>query len=218
MLEDVVATWNESNMLVKMFFRHAAGTKLVAATPSAGIEFTAVVGKRPPVKRRLMLSEAELLLLLNADMRRENALEVRLLSGTAVRSDELLHATWDQFDFEQDVWSVPATKTGPGIQIPITELMKSWLIELQGLAGGSNYVLPARAERRKIRHGSDAPINPNTIGAAIEFWLTEHKPEVRRFTTNDLRSTAKNHMRALGVSLEITEMCLNHKLPGGRHL
>ena len=83
-----------------------------------------------------------------------------------------------------------------------------------GLAGGSNYVLPARVERRKVQFGGDAPINPNTIGAAIEFWLTEHKPEVRRFTPHDLRSTAKSHMRALGVPREITEMCLNHKLPG----
>jgi integrase len=217
MLEDVGATWSESNMLlctVKMLFRHAAGKKLVAANPSAGIELTAVLGKRPPVKRRLMLSETELRLLLNADMRRENALAVRLLLGTAVRSDELLHATWNQFDFEQDVWSVPATKTGPGMQIPITGLVKSWLIELRGLAGSSNYVLPARVERRKIRLGGDASINPNTIGAAIEFWLTEHKPEVRRFTPHDLRSTAKSHMRALGVPREITEMCLNHKLPG----
>ena len=37
---------------------------------------------------------------------------------------------------------------------------------------------------------------------------------MRRFTPHDLRSTAKSQMRALGVPRDITEMCLNHKLPG----
>lgn len=217
LVEGVGATWTESSMLLctaKMLFRHAAGKRLVLANPCAGIELNALMGKRPPIRRRLMLSEAELRLLLNAEMRLENSLAVKLLLGTAVRSDELRNARWDQFDFKMDVWSVPSTKTGPGMQIPLTAPVKAWLAELKPLSVGSDFVLPARAESRKARFGGDAPINPNTIGAAIEFWLTEHKPNVRRFTPHDLRSTAKSHMRALGVPSDITEMCLNHKLPG----
>lgn len=217
LIEDVGATWTESSMLLcttKMLFRHAAGKKLVAANPCTGIELNAVLGKRPPIRRRLMLSEAELRLLLAAEMRRENALAIRLLLGTAVRSDELISAKWNQFDLNRGVWSVPSTKTGPGMQIPLTVPVIDWLVELKTLCIGSDFILPARAESRKARFGGDAPINPNTIGAAIEFWLTEHKPEVRRFTPHDLRSTAKSHMRALGVPRDITEMCLNHKLAG----
>lgn len=217
LIEDVGATWSESNMLLctaKMLFRHAAGKKLVSTNPCAGIELNALMGKRPPIKRRLMLSEAELRLVLNAEMRRENALAIRLLLSTAVRSDELINAKWDQFDFVNGVWSVPSTKTGPGIQIPLTEPVIGWLTELKSLCINSNFILPSRTESRKMRWGGDAPINRNTIGGAIEFWFTEHEPEIRRFTPHDLRSTAKSHMRALGVSRDITEMCLNHKLPG----
>jgi integrase len=217
MIEAVGATWSESNMLLttaKMLFRHAAGKKLIPANPCAGIELTALMGKRPPVKRRLMLSEAELRVLLVAKMSRENALAVRLLLGTAVRTDELRNAKWDHFDFTNRIWSVPSTKTGPGMQIPLSAPVLAWFIELKALSVGSAFVLPARAGRRKLRFGGDAPINVNTIGAAIEFWFTEYEPEIRRFTPHDLRSTAKSHMRALGIPRDITEMCLNHKLPG----
>ena len=217
MIEEVGATWSESNMLLttaKMVFRHAAGKKLIPANPCTGIELTALMGKRPPIRKRLMLSETELRLLLGAQMSRENALAIRLLLGTAVRTDELRNAKWDHFDFANGIWSVPSTKTGPGMQIPLTAPVSTWLVELKSLSSGSAFILPARAESRKLRFGGDAPININTIGAAIEFWLTEYKPEVRRFTPHDLRSTAKSHMRALGIPRDITEMCLNHKLPG----
>jgi integrase len=217
MIEFVDAPWSESRTLLstaRMLFRHAAGRKLVAANPCVGIELTALLGRRPPVRLRLMLSEAELRIVLRAKMNRENALAVRLLLGTAVRSDELRNARWEQFDFESAVWSVPSTKTGPGMQIPLSGPVLEWLTELKALSGDSSFILPSRAEQRKRKFGGDAPINPNTIGAAIEFWLTEYSPSVRRFTPHDLRSTAKSHMRALGIPRDITEMCLNHKLPG----
>jgi len=217
LIEHVAAPWNESRMLLttaKMLFKHAAGRRLVSANPCAGVELTALLGKRPSIKRRLMLSTAELSTLFTADMNRENLLTVKVLLGTAVRSGELRTAKWDQFDFEQDIWTVPTSKTGPGIQIPLTAPVKSWLLELKKLSAGSSYVLPVRGDYKNAATSGDRPINPNTIGAAIEFWIIEQKPKVRRFTPHDLRSTAKSHMRALGVPSHISEMCLNHKLPG----
>ncbi|MFP3548964.1 hypothetical protein SB748_36860, partial [Rhizobium sp. SIMBA_035] len=35
-----------------------------------------------------------------------------------------------------------------------------------------------------------------------------------RFTPHDTRSTAKGHLRNLGFSRDISEIALNHKLPG----
>jgi integrase len=217
MIEFVDAPWVESRTLLttaRMLFRHAAGRKLVATNPCIGIDLTALLGKRPATKRRLMLNRDELLLLMRADMNRENALAVRLLLATAVRSGELRTAKWSHFDFKRDIWSIPESKTGPGIQIPLTEPVKAWLHELRELSGSSAFVLPARGDYKNASSTGDRPINPNTIGAAIEFWLTEYTPEVRRFTPHDLRSTAKSQMRALGVPRDIIEMCLNHKLPG----
>ena len=138
-----------------------------------------------------MLSANELRELFAAEMNAENALTVRVLLATAVRSGELRMAKWLDFDFAYDVWSIPTTKTGPGIQIPLTALVKAWLLEFKALAGQSAFVLPVRVDYRNANGHGDRPINPNTIGAAIAFWLTEQKPKVRRFTPHDLRSTAK---------------------------
>ena len=127
LIEHVDVPWNESRMLLttaRMLFKHAAGRRLVSANSCAGIELTALLGKRPSIKRRLMLSEAELGALFTVDMNRENALTVRVLLGTAVRSGELRMAKWEQFDFKQDIWSIPTSKTGPGIQIPLTAPVK----------------------------------------------------------------------------------------------
>lgn len=217
MLEGANITWSESNMLLcgaKMVFRHAAAKRMIAINPCTGIELKALLGKRPPIRKRLMLTEDELIQLLHASMKRENALAVRLLLATAVRSEELINATWDQIDFGQKVWSIPSTKTGPGIQIPLTEQTVQWFSELQTYCGDSDFVLPTRAESRRKRTGGDAPVNRNTIGQSIDYWFEYHKPPVRRFTPHDLRSTAKSHMRALGIPRDITEMCLNHRLPG----
>jgi integrase len=217
LIESVDAPWNESRMLLttaRMLFKHAAGRKLVAANPCVGIDLSALMGKRPPTRRRLMLSREELGEVMRAEMNQENALAIRLLLATAVRSSELRTAKWSHFDFAENVWSIPASKTGPGIQIPLTAPVTTWLQELRQRSGKSEFVLPVRGDYKNASTTGDRPINPNTIGAAVEFWLTEHKPEVRRFTPHDLRSTAKSQMRALGVPRDITEMCLNHKLPG----
>lgn len=217
LIEFVNAPWVESRILLttaKMLFKHAAGRKLIPANPCIGIDLTTLKGKRPIKRRRLMLSREELSVLMRAELNRENALAVRVLLATAVRSGELRNAKWTHFDFDQDVWSIPATKTGPGIQIPLTAAVKAWLYELRQRSAGSAFVLPARGDYKNASAQGDRPINPNTLGAAIEFWLSEHKPEVRRFTPHDLRSTAKSQMRALGVPRDVSEMCLNHKLPG----
>jgi len=76
------------------------------------------------------------------------------------------------------------------------------------------YVLPARLRTRIERYDGDAHVSKDAIREAIDYWIENHSPVIRRFTPHDLRSTMKSHMRKLGVSRDISEMCLNHKLPG----
>ena len=71
-----------------------------------------------------------------------------------------------------------------------------------------------RANSRAERNGGDTHIGKDSIRESIDYWLKYYDPPIRRFTPHDLRSTMKSHMRALGVSRDISEMCLNHKLPG----
>ncbi|BDI05921.1 hypothetical protein CATMQ487_28910 [Sphaerotilus microaerophilus] len=175
---------------------------------------SSLLGPRPPVRKRLMLTRQELHLLLNAPMRRPNALAIRILLGTGVRGAELFTARWEDVHLDEARWHIPASKTGTSMDVPLAPAVVDWFRELRTLASQSDFVLPARASSRAKRNGGDTYLGKGTVHRAIMYWLALHKPKVRRFTPHDLRSTMKSHMRALGVPRDVSEMCLNHKLSG----
>ncbi|MDP1899818.1 MAG: tyrosine-type recombinase/integrase [Rubrivivax sp.] len=217
LIEASSLTWGESNMLLittKCLFTHACGKRLINVNPCHGIMLSALLGERPPKRQRLMLTREELHLLLNAGMRRRNALTIRILLATAVRSAELYQARWEHVDLNEAQWHIPKSKTGAAMDIPLAPIVVDWFKELRTLAGESAYVLPAHSRGRAARRGGDTHVSKDTIRAAIGYWLDADKPAVRRFTPHDLRSTMKSHMRSLGVPRDISEMCLNHKLSG----
>jgi integrase len=147
-------------------------------------------------------------------MKRRNALALRVLLGTAVRSSELVLAKWQDVDLADGKWHIPTSKTGTAMDVPLAPIVIRWFAELKGLAEGSSFVLPAHARSRTARHGGEASLHKDTLREAIDHWLETRKPAIRRFTPHDLRSTVKSHLRALGVPRDISEMCLNHKLTG----
>ncbi|MBE0547033.1 MAG: site-specific integrase [Rubrivivax sp.] len=176
---------------------------------------SALMGERPARRQRLMLTREELqLLLLAAPMRRRNALAIRILLATAVRSAELYQAKWADVDRDGAQWHIPKNKTDAAMDIPLAPIVVDGFKELHTLAGTSAYVLSAHSRSRASRHGGDTHLNKDTLREAIAHWLRNAKPAVRGFTPHDLRSTAKSHLRALGVPRDIPEMCLNRKLSG----
>lgn len=231
--EDVVALvgrykkngWREAESLwiaAKQVFKHGRGQRVITANPCRDVELEAIIGKRPPPRKRLMLTNDELVHVMNPAMNRQNQLSAWILLATMVRSDELVSALRENVHLDDAIvkslgcarWHIPASKTGPAMDIPLAPSVAEWFRELMSLAWDSKYVLPARTHRRLNESGGDVHINKNTVRDAIDYWLENHKPPVRRFTPHDLRSTGRSHLRALGVGRDIAEMCLNHKLPG----
>ncbi|MFL9930883.1 integrase arm-type DNA-binding domain-containing protein [Paraburkholderia sp. RL18-103-BIB-C] len=216
-IERVKAGWVELFTLwcvLKAIFKHAAGKRLVDLTPCAGIVLESIIGKRPEIKKRLMLTDEEIGALMNAKMNTENLLSVRVLLATGVRASELFTALRENVFLDEARWHIPMSKTGPAMDIPLAPIVVDWFRQLDTFAGQSGYVLPARLRTRFERLDGDAHVSKDAIREAIDFWIDNHKPTIRRFTPHDLRSTMKSHMRKLGVSREISEMCLNHKLQG----
>jgi integrase len=195
-------------------FKHAAGQKMIVASPCAGILLDSVIGKRPAVRKRLMLTDAEINALMNAKMSDENRLSACILLATGVRASELFTALREHIFIKEARWHIPKSKTGPEMDIPLAPTVVDWFVRLFELAGNSAYVLPARLKTRFERFDGDAHVSKDALREAIDFWIDNHKPEIRRFTPHDLRSTMKSHMRKLGVPRDISEMCLNHKLKG----
>lgn len=209
--------WVEANTLLivqKAIFRRAAGKRLINVNPVVGVELSAVIGPRPRVRQRLMLTRDELAVLMNAQMSRTNLLTLRILLATGVRASELFQARKESVHLDEARWNIPASKTGTGMDIPLPDIVVEWFRELIAFSHESVFILPTRTVSRAERNGGDAHISKDSIRESIDYWLEYCKPPIRRFTPHDLRSTMKSHMRAIGVSRDISEMCLNHKLPG----
>lgn len=199
---------------LKALFKHAMAQSLIVQNPCTGIEVEAVVGKPPPPKTRLMLTDAEISTLLQNLHRmagRENQLSIRILLATAVRHSELFGAKWADVDFENALWKIPISKTsrktGTIFVQPLAPQVVEWFTEMKKLAGDSELVQPAR-----MRGKSGKTVNFGTLRLAIDPLCEEIG--IRRFSPHDLRSTCRSHLSALGVNVLVAEVCLNHSIGG----
>ncbi|MFJ9533340.1 tyrosine-type recombinase/integrase [Herbaspirillum sp. NPDC101396] len=221
MLADCNRTWTITKRILtatSMLFDHACGLKITPSNPCAGIKLSAIKGPRPKVRKRVMLLEDELRKLLpDIDLIGvENALAFRILLATCVRGIELAKAKKEDVFLDRGQWWIPdeSVKTRNGFLVPLVPAVVEWFRELIEMSGESEYVLPARHERRRRNQGGDTHVSPTTLWAAITRAFDRHDIEIRKFTPHDTRSTAKGHMRNMGISREVSEIALNHKLKG----
>lgn len=203
---------------ISQLFDHACGLQIIPANPCVGIKIRSIKGTRPPVRRRVMLEEEDLRSLLpDIDfIGEENALAFRILLATCVRGVELAKAKKEHVYFDRAAWWVPdeSVKTRKGFLVPLVPAVANWFRRLIELSGDSDYVLPARTERRRRRVGGDTHVAETTLWAAIQRAFDRGDIDIQRFTPHDTRSTAKGHMRNMGISKDISEIALNHTLKG----
>ena len=221
MIESAKRGWSASKReLTKeyMVYDHAIGRSIIAANPCTGVKLHAIKGPQPPVRQRLMLTEDELRRLLPEIelIGSENAYAFLILMATCVRGIELARARKEHIDLERGTWWVPdeATKTRRGFLVPLVPAVAHWFQSLVDLSGDSDYLLPARQERRRRNVGGDTHVGATTLWAALRRAFDRQDIDIRRFTPHDCRSTAKGHLRNMGVSREISEVALNHVLRG----
>ncbi|MDA0981869.1 MAG: tyrosine-type recombinase/integrase [Proteobacteria bacterium] len=208
---------------VSEILKHGVARHVVTANPCAGISVSAICGRPVPTRPRLMLTEAELRVILPAlpSIGQQNALTVKILLTTCVRIGELARAEWTHVDFERGLWFVPDanSKAKTGYTVPLDPAVAGWFAELKTLACGSPFVLPARQLRRKHNHGGETHFEPRALNAMLHKLcsrLEAAENPVRRFTPHDLRSTARSWLtsKTIGASLIVAERCLNHSLGG----
>ena len=157
------------------------------------------------------LSEGEVKILWEAmgdekKMPQPTGLVLRLILATSgQRVEEVLQATWSEFDLEEGLWELPPerTKKGRAHVVPLSKLATDELKALYEITGESEYLFPAG-------RGADGPMRTDSLGYAVRRFCKDG--EFERFTARDLRRTAKTLMGKAGISKEIRDRLQNHKL------
>ena len=136
-------------------------------------------------------------------------LGLKLILLTMVRKSELMEAVWDEVDFENAVWSIPAArmKRSKAHNVYLARQSLDIFIALKTCAGNSRYVLPSR-------YDADAPMSRatfNRITTAMAARAKEAGLPLEPFTVHDLRRTGSTLLNEVGFNGDWIEKCLAHE-------
>lgn len=215
---------NDTLMYCKQLFNHAIKLGLITSNPASAFNTSDAGGVERSSDRALTIEELETVFKVFrkniSSFNRDNYLACSLLLMFGVRKSELIEAKWSEFDLDDEIWKLPASrsKSNTAITIPLPLQSLAWLNELKMRACGSEYVFPSRRSSNKPHMGKD------TLNRAVSKLFgkdtgSRQKPPnvmdgVEYFTIHDFRRTCRSLLASAGVSPHIAERCLNHKLKG----
>ncbi len=202
---------NDVLRLLRRMFDYGIKRHYLTVNPASAFDVSDAGGKENKRERALSLEEIAVLFTAMKTAKGfspQNDMAIRLLLLLGVRKMELVAARWNEFDLDAGIWNLPAarTKTERDVNIPLPSMTVDILRELERLACGSAYILPARkAQDRMLPH-----ICENTLNIA----LSKVKHGLEPFTVHDFRRTMRSHLGALKIPPHIAERCLNHAIKG----
>jgi integrase len=127
------------------------------------------------------------------------ALEFATLTGA--RADEVISATWDQIDFEAEIWIVPAAamKNRAEHRVPLVGRALAILREM-GAIRSSNFVFPGRTPRK--------PLGENGLNECLQRTMG-----IKHACQHGMRSTFRDWVGdCTSFPREIAEAALAHKV------
>jgi integrase len=170
---------------------------------------------RPKAKNNRALSAPELRSFLAVlkmfSGQRTTGIAIELLMLTFVRTTELRAATWDEFDFENGVWTIPASRmkikySGDHV-VPLAAQSMTLLRELKMIVGTSierpPWLFP------NIRRDMDC-MTATTINRALERMGYNGRDTIG-FSGHGFRGTASTLLHEMGFRSDVIEAQLAHK-------
>lgn len=165
--------------------------------------------------RDRIVSDAELKELFNLLNKSKNqilATATKLLFMLGVRKNELLQATWNEFDFENSFWTLPAerSKNGKAIKIPLSQPVITLLKTLQ--QSRSKFVF-----RSFNKKNNNSAINASTLNVYLNNLIKHNSIIKGKITPHDTRRFVRTTLNKIldGNIVEkqfICERVLNHSL------
>ncbi len=122
---------------------------------------------------------------------------------TGQRLREVANAEWKEFDLDQAVWTIPATrmKGNAAHEVPLPGAVADMLRTLP--RGTGPFVFSTTGGRRPVSGFSKAKERLDGLLADVGPW-----------TFHDLRRTMRTNLGGLPVPTNVAEMCIAHAQPG----
>ncbi len=139
---------------------------------------------------------------------------VLLILYTMVRKSELILATWDEIDFKNNVWTIPAErmKARRAHNVYLSRQVIEILTAFKVFCENSKFVLPSRTSKFK-------PISSSSLNRVVNEtvdMMNKEGIEIDPFTIHDLRRTASTLLNEHGFNMDWIEKSLAHEQQGVR--
>lgn len=190
--------------LVRKMFNFGIERSLVEANPCDHISQPAPNGRRDRV-----LTHDEIRKfwfgLSPAKMSEGTKLALKLQLVTAQRKGEIVNAEWSEINFENRIWTIPASKSknGQPHRVYLSDVATQLLTQLKHLAKQSRFWLPSRV--------GDKPVVETSVDHAMRECL--NGIGIVDVTPHDLRRTAASMMTSFKVPRLTVSKILNHTEP-----
>ncbi|AMP93465.1 tyrosine-type recombinase/integrase [Legionella pneumophila] len=194
---------------LKQAFNYAVSRGELSVNHAANIRSRDIGGIEKPRERFLTLEEIKQLwqFLSNGkhsvSLQITNAIKILLLTG--VRTGELRVAKWNEIDFENSLWTIPAinTKTGITMRVHLTSMVKSLFMELYNCSMGEYVISSADGQ---------SPLSDRALPKAVI--RLQERIGIDKWTPHDLRRTFATQLgESLNIDPVVIEKCLGHKMP-----
>jgi integrase len=189
------ATCNRILALLRHLFNLAIEAGYVRDNPVKGIKKY----KEAPWRRKFVLSEDELQMLVNAASPHFRGI-LAIAIGTGLRKGDILSLRWNNIDFEHNVITLYQQKTEESIEIPMLPMVREVLWRLNATAGNSPLVFTL-TPGKKI-----GDIKTAFHGALRRSGLAE-----KGYHFHDIRRTFATMLYNRGVILTKIQRLLGHK-------
>ncbi|ELP5728339.1 tyrosine-type recombinase/integrase [Vibrio vulnificus] len=179
----------------------ATNCGLIQANPLTGIK---AAFKKPKKENMAALTPAELPELMgaiaNASIKRTTRCLLEWQLHTMTRPAEASGARWDEIDWEEKVWTIPAErmKKRREHRIPLTEQMLALLEVMKPISGHRDFIFPSDRDPKK-------PCNSQTANMALK-----RMGFAGRLVSHGLRSLASTTLNEQGFDPDLVEAALAH--------
>ncbi|MCQ1059965.1 integrase domain-containing protein [Photobacterium sp. ZSDE20] len=179
----------------------ATNCGLVQANPLTGIK---AAFKKPKKENMAALTPAELPELMgaiaNASIKRTTRCLIEWQLHTMTRPSEASGAKWEEIDWAEKVWTIPAErmKKRREHRIPLTEQVLELLEVIKPISGHREFIFPSDRDPKK-------PCNSQTANMALK-----RMGFARRLVSHGLRSLASTTLNEQGFDRDLIEAALAH--------